>query len=421
MNSEHQKTVSFKTLGCRLNKAETAKISAGFIAAGYAIVPFSENADISIIHTCTITGTAEKECIRLARSIKKRNPDTFVVMAGCAAEVDKGQLQQKSGADLIAGQNIKFNLPDIINNKVAQHQHHTPRPVETNLSPIFNTTRAWLKVQDGCSFKCAYCIVPYTRGPTRALPFNAIIDEAYKLAENGYKEIIITGANVGCYNNDGKRLIDIIIALEKIEKIQRIRISSIEITTAEHQIIEYMAESNKLCNFLHLPLQTGDDRLLKNMGRRYNSDYYRKLIEFACETIPDVGLGTDIITGLPGEDEAAFNNTLQIINDYPFSNLHVFPYSIRKNTPAAEMSNQVPQNIAKERTKKLIQIGNEKKKKFAESFIGKKVTILTEKTNNDTAFGWTEEYIAAEIYLPGVKPNQIVTFIPTDYKNGKLK
>jgi threonylcarbamoyladenosine tRNA methylthiotransferase MtaB len=412
--------VSFKTIGCRLNKAETAKITANFVAAGYEIVAFRDNADVCIIHTCTITGVAEKECIRLARSIKRQNPATFVIMAGCAAEVEQERLQKESGADLIAGQNTKYNLPQIINETLSLppihgYNSHTPTV------PIFDTTRSWLKVQDGCSFKCAYCIVPLTRGPSRSIPFSEIIAEAESFANAGFKEIVITGVNIGCYRDDNKKLVDIIKEIEKINEIKRIRISSIEITTTERAIIEHMAESAKLCNFLHFPLQTGDNKLLKSMGRLYSADDYRELIEFVIETVPGVGLGTDIITGLPGEDETAFENTFQLIKDFPFSNLHVFPYSIRKNTRAAEMDNHIPHNISKKRTEKLIQLGNSKKQAFAESFIGKPVTILTERIKDDgTVFGWTEEYIAAKIKQPGIISNQIISFTPTAYHNGKL-
>lgn len=413
--------VSFKTIGCRLNKAETAKIRANFVSAGYKVVPFKEDADISIIHTCTITGIAEKECIRLARSIKRHNPATFVIMAGCAAEVEQERLKKESGADLIAGQSIKYKLPEIIGEKLDLTPIYNTSTHEPTI-PIFDTTRAWLKIQDGCSFKCAYCIVPQTRGQSRSLPFAEIITEAESLADAGFKEVVITGVNIGCYRNDNKKIVDIIKTLEKIEEIKRIRISSIEITTTERPIIEYMAESKKLCNFLHLPLQTGDDKLLKSMGRLYSSSYYKDLIEFVIKTIPNIGLGTDIITGLPGEDEVAFENTFKLIQDLPFSNLHVFPYSIRKNTRAAAMDNHIPHKIAKERTDKLIKLGNQKKQAFAESFIGKEVTILTEKIKNDgTASGWTEEYVATTIKQPNLSPNQIVSFTPTIYEAGKLK
>ena len=414
------KKVSFKTIGCRLNKAETAKIRAHFVADGYQVVPFKDDADACIIHTCTITGMAEQECIRLARSIKRRTPSTFVVMAGCAAEVAQKRLKEESGADLIAGQDTKYNLPAIIDESLSfTPAHQTSSSVPS--VPIFDTTRAWLKIQDGCSFKCAYCIVPLTRGPSRSLPFADIIAEAKAFADNGFKEIVITGVNIGCYRDNNRKLVDIIKAVEQIEQIERIRISSIEITTAERSIIEYMAESEKLCNFLHLPLQTGDNHILKAMGRHYSADEYRDLINFVTDTIPNIGLGTDIITGLPGEDERAFNNTFQLIHDLPFSNLHVFPYSIRTNTRAADMDNHIPYKIAKERTEQLIQLGKQKMKNFAESFIGKEVTVLTEQIKKDgTAPGWTEQYVATIIDLPNPKANQIVTFTPNAYQNGKL-
>ena len=399
------KSVSFKTIGCRLNQAETAAIASRFKETGYEIVDWGSPCDVAVIHTCTITNNAERTCVRLARTMKK-NGVPIVILAGCAIEDAGERLQSESGVDIIANQKDKFRLPEILNSRSAL-------PAPCSPTPLFTSTRALVKVQDGCNFRCAYCIVPSVRGKPASRPLSTVVDEIKALADAGYKEVVLTGANLGCYRDGKNTLIDLLKSVEKTELIKRIRISSIESSTVEREIINYMAGSQKLCRFLHLPLQSGDDDILARMGRRYTSTEYRKTVEYAADRIPGIGIGTDIIIGLPGEDKKAFQNSYELVKSLPFSNLHVFSYSKRKGTRAADMKGQILKSEKKERTASMIELGNEKRSAFARNLIGKPVSVLIERFDeNGAGRGWTEAYIDTRINHDNLQINQIVDFVP---------
>ena len=410
-----QPTVSFKTVGCRLNQAETEKMADQFSRAGYRLVQTDEPCDIAVINTCTITHSAERDCARLARRLRRKGA-RIVILAGCAVEYNGTELQQRTGADIIVGQNLKFKLPQILAKDFGINPQTNPLPVELKA----NRTRALIKAQDGCAFRCSYCVVPDTRGLPTSLPLQTVLDDIRQHADQGCREIVITGANLGCYNDNGNNLIKLLSEAEKISGIERIRIGSIESTTAERQVIDYMADSAKLCHFLHLPLQSGDDTILKKMRRHYTAAQYRSLIEYAIERVPDLGLGTDIIVGFPGETAAAFQNSFNLINELPFSNLHVFSYSIRSGTPAADMPHQIDAAVKKERSARLIELGHKKRADFARSFIGRQVSLLIERITPDSAAGWTQQYLPARISNPTAKENDIITFTPTTTKNDTL-
>jgi threonylcarbamoyladenosine tRNA methylthiotransferase MtaB len=413
----NQTRISFKTVGCRLNQAETAVIRAGFEAAGYTIVPFGTSCDVCVIHGCTVTANAEKDSLRLVRSAKRFNPEAFVILAGCVAEIGGAKLSSACGADLVAGQKEKFELPDIL----VSYGFPTVQKPSSRVLPSFDTTRAFVKIQDGCDFRCAYCIVPFARGSARSRPFNEIIEEIKRLAGCGYKEVVLTGANIGCYKDNGKKLVDLLEQIELATDIQRIRLSSIEISTVERGVIDFMAGSTKLCHFLHLPLQSGSDPVLKEMGRRYTTAYYRRLIEYAVEKVGMIGLGTDALVGFPGEDSQAFAGTESLIAELPFSNLHIFSYSRRQGTRASEIGDQVPENEKKERVKRLIALGNKKRSFFASQWMGRQVSVLLESVNSGgtQASGWTGEYLRAQVHGEELKPNQIIQFIP-DRVDGEI-
>jgi len=395
-------TVSFKTLGCRLNQAETARMKAGFARAGYRLAGKDEPADVYVIHTCTVTAAARSESARLARTARRRRPEARVVLAGCAVEVEPDALRAETGADVVAGQADKFRLPELLGAGCAA----TANPRQ---APLFDTTRAWLKAQDGCDFRCAYCIVPAARGPSRSRPVAEIVTEAAQLAARGHRELVVTGANLGCYADGDRGLIDLLARLERIAGLDRLRISSIEISTVERAVVAYMENSRKLCRFLHLPLQTGSDRLLAAMGRRYTRAEYRDLVRFAADRIPDAGIGTDLVTGLPGEDETAFRDTIRLVEELPFSNLHVFPYSPRPGTSAADLPDRPPREVARERAAELTALGRRKRAAFARRFQGRCVEVLIEKVDADGAgAGWTREYLPARVAGEGRAPGQVV-------------
>jgi threonylcarbamoyladenosine tRNA methylthiotransferase MtaB len=402
--------VSFKTIGCRLNQAETARMAAQFTAAGYKVVPFPEQCDVCVIHTCTVTSRADKDGVRLARVAKRSNPNMVVVVAGCSAEVSPERVKKESLADFVVGQRDKFNLPDILSRGPAQSR---PKPAARAATcvPIFTNTRALVKVQDGCDFHCAYCIVPTARGEPSSRSFPEIVDEVEALADRGYVEVVLTGANLGRYESGGKTLPDLIARVEKLPGILRIRLSSIEISTVERDLIDYMAGSAKLCRCLHLPLQSGDDRILASMGRKYDTARFRSTVDYALSRIPLLGLGTDIIVGFPGEDENSFQQTVRLVDEIQFSNVHAFSYSKRPGTRAAKMSGQVSKKEKKRRVQEIIGLAEKKRIAFADRFIGRQVSVLIESGADHTA-GWTSEYVAARLESRSCKRNEVVTFVP---------
>lgn len=407
-------TVSFKTIGCRLNQAETARIAAQFAAAGWRVNETGGPCDAAVINTCTITQHAERDCSRWARRLRREGARR-VILAGCAVEHAGETLQAASGADLIVGQAEKFNLPQRLATEFgvspAAGNAATPGGEDNATPAVFATTRGLVKVQDGCDFRCSYCIVPETRGIPRSRPLQAILDDIQRLAQTGYREITLTGANLGCYHAPPHSLIDLLERTEQISGLERIRIGSIETTTVEREVIDFMASSPKLCRFLHLPLQSGDDGVLRRMRRRYSVAQFRKTVEYAATRMPDIGLGTDVIAGFPGEDDRAFRHTRDLIRELPFSNLHVFAYSPRRGTPAAGMPDPVPEAIKKQRAAELISVGKAKRRDFAKTFIGKPVTILTEHAKTDTA-GWTPQYLPVRIAGISLAPNTLTTCIP---------
>jgi threonylcarbamoyladenosine tRNA methylthiotransferase MtaB len=408
-------SVAIKTVGCRLNQAETAQIASTFKDAGYSLLSFDDHCDVYIVHSCTITKNAERKSVQYAKSIKKKYPEALVVLAGCAVETDTENRLKGKSIDILANQKDKLRIPELLaefrNQGTGVREQRTGTRDILTSPPSFNTTRALVKVQDGCNFCCSYCIVPQARGNPVSRPLQEVISEITQLSEDGYKEIVLTGANLGCYNFEDQSLVNLLEAIEKIDTVKRVRLSSIENSTIERDIINYMADSEKVCNYLHIPLQSGDDDILTAMGRRYTVSEYRNTIEYAAKRMDLPGLGTDIIAGFPGETEAQHKNTLNLIQSLPLNNLHVFPYSIRPGTKAASLPNQLTGDVKKERCNALIQAGNESRQTFAESYIGKDVSVLIERSDK-TAKGWTSEYLEAEIKSDKLNPNDIINFKP---------
>jgi len=390
-------------------------MAAQFEAVGYQIVDPEQPCDVAVVNTCTITHGAERDCARWARRLRRADA-RIVILAGCAVEHDGARLQAETGVDLIANQADKFRLIELLHGprgldpRPAICMEDSPHPTV----PLFSATRALVKAQDGCNFRCSYCIVPDARGLPTSRPLQAVLDDVAGLAKRGFREVVITGANIGCYRDGRSNLVDLLEAVESIDDIARIRISSIESTTVERDVIDFMATSTKLCHFLHLPLQSGDDETLDRMGRRYSVAEYRSVVDYAVGHVPDLGLGTDIIVGFPGETDTAFANTMACVQDLPFSNLHVFSYSQRRGTPAADMPDQVDAAVKKVRSARLIEVGKAKRAAFAGSFIGKPVTALVERVKEDgTATGWTDQYLPVRITNSTPQVNDIITFTPT--------
>jgi len=407
-------TVSFKTFGCRLNQAETAKHEAVFKFNGVEVVPSGEHCDILVIHSCSVTQKAESECLRVARSVKRKNPDACVVLAGCAVESATEVQLANLGADLIIPREEKEHLAEII----LKHLNAGCTTSPAMLSPYFSTHRALLKIQDGCSFFCAYCIIPYNRGAPVSRDFNECLEEARSFIAQGFEEIVITGCNIACYRDNGRTLPDLLQCIAALPGLGRIRLGSVEPATVEIEIAELIASSERICKFLHLPLQNCDDTVLKRMNRKYSTSDMHKVLEQIMELVPDIALGSDLITGFPGESEPAFSRTKTFVEQFPFSNLHVFPYSERRGTAAAEFKEVVDPRIRKQRAQELIAIGTAKRSQYARQWIGRKTDLLIESFDKEGhARGWSGEYIGCK--LAGIpeenqKPllGKIISFTP---------
>ena len=404
-------TVSFKTFGCRLTRAETVRFEQAFAEAGVAAVPFGEPSDIVVIHSCAVTQTAENECLRLARSLRRKNPGVFLVLAGCAAESAKPETLAALGMDLIVHRDRRDALVAAVLAKLAERGQGGPADAAAANGTKLH--RALLKVQDGCSCFCTYCIVPYTRGAPRSRPFAACLDEARKCVAEGFQEIVVVGCNLAFYEDEGKTLPDLLRALTEGAGDGRIRLSSLEPGKCEREVATLMAKEPRLCNFLHLPLQSGSDPVLKRMGRGYTVAELRRTLDAICAEVPMLGLGADFITGFPGETEPLFEETKRLIEAYPFSNLHVFPYSERPGTPAAAFDGKVPLETRKRRAHELIALREQKKATFAKRHLGQTVDVLVERIQNGEASGWTEDYLECRVDAsPTLRQGSLLRAVP---------
>jgi threonylcarbamoyladenosine tRNA methylthiotransferase MtaB len=382
------KRASLHTLGCRLNQAETAVLAARLQRDGYRVVEFGEPTDLFVVNTCTVTEEAERTCRYVIRKTLKHSPDAFVAVTGCYAQTGVQELRTIPGVDLIVGNQFKWDLPSFLPAPDALKKQPDPEVLHTRTIdredftlPEYgepDSTRALLKIQDGCNVMCSFCLIPFARGHERSRLLDDVIQEARILAAGGYREVVLTGVNVGQYRQDGTDLAELIAQLEKIEGLERIRISSIEPTTITDALIDLMASSSKLCPYLHIPLQSGDDAILSAMNRPYNVDEYVRLIQRALAKIPQLGLGTDLMVGFPGETDDAFEHTLHIVRELPFSYFHVFTYSPRPGTAAMKLPDQVPIAVARQRAKILSELSRLKRLAFAERYIGSTVPVLFE-------------------------------------------
>lgn len=423
------KRVSFKTIGCRLNQAETATMTAEFIRHGYEVVQFGGPCDAAIIHTCAVTLKAERDCMRYARMARRAGDSTIVILAGCAVEIAGTNLLARTGAHILADNKTKYNLPAVID-AFRQSATHAPLAAvsaepaikeDHDPTPVFNNIRAIVKVQEGCDFFCSYCIVPFTRGRPESRNLNEILDEIRRLAGTGYREVVLSGVNLGCYSDGTNKLPHLLEQIEAIEGIERIRLSSIELSTAEREVIDCIAKSEKICRYIHLPVQSGDDGILREMGRKYSSQDFRKLVDYLAAKIPAPGLGTDVIVGFPGETIHAFHNTYNLLSDLPFANIHVFTFSPRPGTKAAGMKDSVVPEEKKQRSLKLLELAKQKKKAFADRFINKTTTVLIESIDSHhIGRGWTSEYVDCRVRGQGLQINKLLDFTPSSAQESCL-
>jgi threonylcarbamoyladenosine tRNA methylthiotransferase MtaB len=411
------KKVAFYTLGCKLNFSETSTIARNFENQGFAKVDFTDNPDIVVINTCSVTENADKKCRQIVKKATKINPNVFVVMIGCYAQLKPTEIAEIDGVDLVLGANEKFNILDHLDNlekqEIAKIENRNIKETK-DFIPSFSMgdrTRSFLKIQDGCDYFCTFCTIPLARGKSRNASIEETLIEAQKVADSDIKEVVLTGVNIGDFGQgNGESFFDLIQELDKIEGIERFRISSIEPNLLNNEIIDFVHQSKRFLPHFHIPLQSGSDDLLKKMRRKYLTDLYTDRVKQIKTNNPDTCIGVDVIVGFPGETEEEFNKTLTFLKDLNISYLHVFTYSERANTTAKKMPDAVPINIRRERSKQLQILSNKKRRAFYETQLGKTKQVLWEGEENEgTMYGFTENYVKVKTPFNAKLVNQIKT------------
>ena len=433
--STNMPRASLHTLGCRLSQSETSMLADTLSRQGYRLVEFGQETDLLVLNTCSVTENAEKDCRYAVRKTLRHSPHAFVAVTGCYAQTGSAQLQTVPGIDLIVGTQFKMQLPEYLPapttlRKQPEPEIHHSRTIDREDFVLPGTaysdsTRALLKIQDGCDFMCSFCLIPFARGRERSRTLDDVLREARDLARHGYRELVLTGVNIGQYSYHGAGLLELIRELEAIPEVTRIRISSIEPTTVPPALLEHMAGSAKLCHYLHLPLQSGDDEILRAMNRRYDVREYEQLVAQALALMPDLGLGTDLMVGFPGEDEQAFANTAQTAERLPFSYFHVFSYSSRPGTAAVRLDQSVPPPVIRQRSKALAKLSRTKALAFYQQHIGRTVSVLFEQGERNgfrtgTTANFTRVAVAANAVVAGSIHNVTVTGIMDGLAYGHL-
>lgn len=397
------KKVAFYTLGCKLNFSETSTIGKSFVDNGFEIVDFSDYADVYVINTCTVTESADRECRQIIRRAKRKNPEAYIAVTGCYAQIQSSSIAQIEGVNAVFGTNDKFQLIEKIKDFKAEQGAFVCVTPLNEINSFYSAsstdsdsrTRAFLKIQDGCDYKCSYCTIPLARGKSRSANVQQIKEEFSEILKDGYKEIVLTGVNIGEFQSpDGKDLFHLIKELLKIEGEYRIRLGSIEPNLIKDELIDLIANEKRMCKHFHIPLQSGSDKILQLMQRRYNTTKFKKVVERINSSIKNVGIGIDVITGFPGETDAEFIETYNFLDSLEFSYLHVFTYSERENTKAIVLPEKVSHTVKKERTNKLRELSEIKLKEFQNKMIGKELEVLFENTvNKGMISGFAENYI----------------------------
>ncbi len=405
-------TVSFVTLGCKTNQFESAAMSEQLTQAGYELVDFEDGAQLVIVNTCTVTSATDSQSRNLIRRARRLNPTADIVVTGCYAQVDPEALSSLPGVSLVIGNQEKKDLLEyLISGSKEQRTIVSDISTQKAMEPLHLTTfehrsRAFVQIQNGCNAFCSYCIIPYARGRSRSVTVGDVVSQVEELSLQGYPEVVLTGIHIGCYGLDLTPSTNLLGLLQQIKTSKfsgRLRLGSIEPNELTPELLDYIADQNWICPHFHIPLQAGDDEILRRMNRHYDTAFFSNLIERIHNKVPDAAIGLDVITGFPGESELQFDNTFKLLERTRFSHLHVFPYSRRSGTPAAEMKEQVNGRIIKERAAKLRQLGAEKHAEFLSRFVNKKLTIIIEGGEKD---GWRKGL--SENYLPVMVPGSKV-------------
>lgn len=414
-----KKTVSFYTLGCKVNQYETNAMEQQFIKNNYEIVENTQKADIYVINTCTVTNMAERKSRQMLRRVKEINPSAVLVVCGCYAQVAKNELEQIPEIDIILGINEKNEIVQIVENYMEKMAEQDKRSQEAEIDDVSKQkefldfgdvtytekNRAVVKVQDGCNMFCSYCIIPYARGRIRSRKIESVVSEIEKIAKEEIKEVVITGIHVASYGKDFDnentskkiRLIDLLEAINKIDGIDRIRLSSLEPTIVDEEFATRLSKLDKICDHFHLSLQSGCDETLKRMNRKYTTQIYRDAVATLRKYYPEASFTTDVIVGFPGETDEEFVKTYEFLKEIDFYRLHVFKYSPRRGTVAQKMPNQIDGNKKEERSNKLIELSNSTENKHNQSYIGKTVKVLFEEFEDGFFKGHTTNYMMVKV------------------------
>ena len=400
-------TIAAHTLGCKVNQYDTQAMLELFQQAGYHIVPMDQPADVYLVNTCTVTGTGDKKSLQLIRKIRREHPASFLIICGCMAQ-QRGEELLSTGADLVLGTQRRAEILSLLNQVresgipvCAVTPLHENLPFERlSITTQNEHTRAVLKIQEGCNNHCSYCIIPAVRGPIRSRPLEDIRQEVSRLAEAGFREVVLTGIHLCSYGRDlasGLTLLDAIRAVQETDGILRIRLGSLEPTVATPEFAASLKQAGKICPQFHLALQSGSDSVLRRMKRRYNTSQYLRGVENLRREFPHAAFTTDILTGFPGETQAEFEETKRMIETVGFARIHVFPYSPRPGTPAADLPGQLPSQEKERRARELIALGNRITGAYLDTWIGQETVLLPEETVSGAWEGYTPEYIRVRL------------------------
>lgn len=400
------------TFGCKVNQYESNMMKENMLSSNFFYTEDLNDANIIIVNTCSVTNVADKKCLKMIRRLKREYSNAILVVAGCSSQ-NKQSVYESLDIDILIGNRDKSIIDKLIKEYIETEKKYVKFYNDRNLDfedmyiSDYNHTRAFIKIEDGCDNFCSYCIIPYVRGSVRSKDFDKVIKEAKELAKHGHKEIVLTGIHTGHYLNNGYDLTDLINELSKIDDIKRIRISSIEITELNDKFLDMLKNNDKVCDHLHIPLQAGSDEILKRMNRKYDLAYYEEKIKKIRSIRPDISISTDIIVGFPYETEELFLNTLEFSKKIKFSKIHVFPYSVRVGTAAANMEEQVDEVVKKERVKRLMAVSHMLEVDYFNKFKDKELDILIETCDNNVSEGHTSNYLLVSV-PENIKVGEIV-------------
>ncbi|WMJ76279.1 MULTISPECIES: tRNA (N(6)-L-threonylcarbamoyladenosine(37)-C(2))-methylthiotransferase MtaB [unclassified Sedimentibacter] len=430
-NIKEKYTVSFTTLGCKVNQFETEAMTELLEQEGFVVVPQGELSDIYIINTCAVTKESERKSRQFINKAKRMNPEAVVVAVGCSVQLNGEKLSRETDVDIIIGTKHKSNIGKLIKERLKDIKYESQVEEfygredyeELKISTVHDKTRANIKIQDGCSQFCSYCIIPYVRGPIRSRSHDYIVEEVSKVASNGYKEIVLNGIHISSYGKDFHEqdaLIKLIEDINEIKGIERIRLGSLEPKLITEDFVKRYSTLDKTCDHFHLSLQSGSDYVLKRMNRKYTAGEYQNNVELIRKYMPEAGITTDIIVGFPGETDEEFNETVEFVKAIKFSRIHVFKYSVREGTKAAEMKSQVNEALKSQRSRTLIDLADSFSRDFMKKFEGKTIPVLVETEKKENIFeGYTTNYLKvllkSDINIKNKIVNAHIKCVKNDY------